>query len=335
MTATIENFREQRGMYLGGEVGSLVRSLPPDPYVVRGLILPSSVNLLVGDSGIGKTALGYQLALTVAAGIPFVGIPTQRGKVLFMDYENVLWDFHRILEQQRRHLALDAFPADLTLWPMRPSFRDGDIHEAILKLRPQLVIVDSLRSFAPTLERSTSRAAGELRRLRALIRQCGTALLLMHHVRKPRHGGKRDLEDGELIDWMAEAAGSRAIINQTDTRLAIAPRNGTDLLVLRGQARTRGEIGPIFLRRCWDERGEPLGYERAANDLALLHDDEQRDVYLRLPDSFELREAARIYDRPPGSTHRSLQRLISIGLIEQVGYGKYRKVTTSPVESAG
>ena len=56
-------FRQRRGMYLCGEVEDLVRTLPANSFLVENLIQPCSINLLVGDSGIGKTALGYQLEI--------------------------------------------------------------------------------------------------------------------------------------------------------------------------------------------------------------------------------------------------------------------------------
>src|SRR5258708_40373650 len=86
--------------------------------LVEGMIEPGTVNILVGDSGIGKSALVYQLALAVAAGRPFLGQRTRPGKVILVDYENSLWDSHRILRQQRRHLGLDAAPYTLMIWPM-------------------------------------------------------------------------------------------------------------------------------------------------------------------------------------------------------------------------
>ena len=40
----------------------------------EGLIRNQSVNLLVGDSGLGKTPLGIQLGVCVAAGLSFLGL---------------------------------------------------------------------------------------------------------------------------------------------------------------------------------------------------------------------------------------------------------------------
>src|SRR5258708_2625012 len=54
------------------------------PYLVDDLLRARSVNLLVGDSGLGKTPLGIQLGICVAAGVPFLGLRVpQSGPVLY------------------------------------------------------------------------------------------------------------------------------------------------------------------------------------------------------------------------------------------------------------
>src|SRR5580700_4312491 len=55
--------------------------------IVAGLIPKRAISFLIGDSGLGKSPLAYQLGLSVAAGIPFLaGMETQRGPVVYLDY---------------------------------------------------------------------------------------------------------------------------------------------------------------------------------------------------------------------------------------------------------
>ena len=42
-------------------------------YIVEGLLPQQSLGILVGSSGSGKTPLIYQLAMCIAAGVPFLG----------------------------------------------------------------------------------------------------------------------------------------------------------------------------------------------------------------------------------------------------------------------
>ena len=56
--------------------------------VIEGLIPEHSVNILVGDSGIGKSPLMHQMAYAVGAGVPFIGYETRPADVLIVDFEN-------------------------------------------------------------------------------------------------------------------------------------------------------------------------------------------------------------------------------------------------------
>ncbi len=346
-TSLFHQLKEKHGLYFGREVGHVVRALPSSDHIVEGLIPPRSVNLLVGDSGVGKTPLAYQLALAVAAGAPFLGLPVRAAKVLLVDYENALWDAHWLLEQQRKHLGLSAYPANFLLWPLHLGPLSGRwekvVDQVIQQLGPDLVILDSLRSYNPAMETQNRTAARQIRMLRATVCSSGASLLLVHHVRKQTTHRPLDIEQGQALDWLLGTAGARALINQTDVRLALAarsepartngPRNesGEEVtLVLRGHYRTRGEVGPFLLRRRWDADGEPLGYERLRSDPSMLENPEQQAVYQRLPESFRFNEACRLYGRQSESTIRFLRKLIELGLVRKVARGQYRKEESAP-----
>jgi len=260
--------KKQFGMYSGDEMHGIARQLPADNHLVAGLIPPCSVNLLVGDSGIGKSPMAFQLALAVAAGVPFLGLPVRTGKVVVADYENHLRDVHRIVGQQRRHLGLQKIPDSFLFWPLSRMPEFEDMESIVKMLAPELVVIDSLRAFRPEMESDSVVAVQQIRKLRAIAASRGTAFLLVHHVRKHQLLGT-GLEDGHALDWLRRAAGVRALVNQTDVRLALARRapdkvrtEGAADLVLSGHFRTRGDVGPFLIRRIWDADGEPVGYER-------------------------------------------------------------------------
>src|SRR5437016_4039871 len=109
------------GMYTGQALDSL-KGKTAEPDLVAGWLPVRSVNILIGDSGVGKTPLAYQLGLCVAAGLPFLGAATRRGRVLILDFENGARDWHRMLDQQRKFLGLANFPSpNLIFWPVHSA----------------------------------------------------------------------------------------------------------------------------------------------------------------------------------------------------------------------
>jgi len=285
------NFRRLKNLYNifdGSELDAVVAKLPSsNTHLVEGLIPPRSVNILVGDSAIGKSPLGYQLGLAVASGTPFLGMPVRQAKVLLVDFENDVVDARRILGQQRKHLGLAKCPHTFQLWLMNLSPLRENVEEVIATFAPDLVILDSLRSFNSKMESDNSVAVEQIKRLRVTAAEHGTAFLLIHHLHKQRqfgHSRAVSLEEGEVMDWLLRAAGVRALINQTDVRLAFSQQSGR--LVLRGHVRTRGEVGPFLLRRKWaDGDDEPLGYERLTVEPAMLGNAAQEACLAGLPES--------------------------------------------------
>ncbi len=337
--------KKRYGIFQGSEIGPVLRKLPSSAeHLVEGLIPRGSVNILVGDSGIGKSALAYQLGLAVASCTPFLEMPVAQGKVLLVDFENSLADAHWIMEQQRKHLGLAAFPHTFQLWPMLLDPLREKIEEVVAMFAPDLVILDSLRSFNPKMEGENSVAVGQIKRLRATAAQHGTAFLFIHHVRK-HHASSHSrspisLEEGDVMDWLLRAAGVRAIVNQMDVRLALSVQShfgrskftskDEARLILRGHFRTRGEVGPFQLRRK-RAKGEPLGYERV--DPAILRDtlrdmlrDKEQEVFAHLPETFSFKDARLLYGKAYQSANVLIHKMMRLGLVAKTAHGQYRKV---------
>jgi hypothetical protein len=339
--------KKQNGIYDGRELALNVGLLPVSAYLVDGLLQPCSVNILVGDSGIGKSALVYQLALAVATGKPFLEHPTRRGKVVLVDYENSVWDSHRILQQQCKHLRVEA-PYTLQIWPMNQWAKHGtraqmgrlglheNVEEVIDAFAPGLVIFDSLRSFHPAMEKDNTAAVKQIKQLRAIAQSKGTAILLVHHVGKQGRKQGASLENGAPLDWLMRSAGSRALINQTDARLALATRWWSDdTLILRGHLRTQGEVGPYLLSRVWDEADEPLGYQRVEATTHMLRNWKQEETFQKLPPAFSFTEARLLYGKQNNATNVFLQKLVRLGLARKTALGQYQKNKSGPNTELG
>jgi len=300
----------------------------PSTFVVRDLIPEATVNIAVGDSGLGKTAWAYQLGLAVATGVPFIGHETRQGRVVYFDLENGTGQVVEVARRLCAHLGVDSFPGEnffvLTLGDGARKLAD-----IVKQCQPSLVIIDTLRAGWPEAEKDNECAAKLLNMQRSLAREFGTAFILLHHTKKPTHhafGGSPSLEHGPIMGWLLEAAGARALVNQTDVRIGFdRPKQNDDVaLIIKGHAKMRGEFGPIYLERKLDSDGEVTGYCRLSS-AGLLTDPHQKETYMKLPAEFTFAQAKANYERSDDPTNKLLQRCIALGILEKVKKGIYRK----------
>lgn len=324
------------GVYTPRELKERCRDFGSDD-LIEGLLPNRSLSLLVGDSGLGKSALMYQMGLCVAAGVDFLGRKTQKGGVLIMDYENGLRQVDELIASLARHLGLSEVPDDLLIWnynDCHPQF--GQVGQTatdlIRAVRPTLTIIDSITGLKPEIEEKNSEATKVYQSLRTIMRECGSSFLASHHRKKISDNGfstPPSLENGNIRSWFVQARGAGALINSSDVRLAIdEPKsqrgnNNDPALVIRGFSRVRGEIPSTYLARVRDDDGEPLGYERLSG-ASLLFNAEQAETFSKLPAQFRFKNAQMVYGKGAQATTDFLNKCINVGLIRKTerGYEK-------------
>ena len=316
-------------------------------YVVKDLIPKSSVNIAVGDSGLGKSPFFYQMALCVSAGKPFLGREVERGKVIILDFENGVTDIVTLCKRLAQHLGIDSLPDDLLIWTWGSGGKP-EVEDMIEEHRPVLVVADSLRAYRPDVEEKNSVAGPFLTDHKEMAIKYGTAFNLIHHIKKPNEqNGVRSLRTEPVMTWLLQACGARALINQTDIRIGFdaVQRFGSKVptgeagpvgeqeaaLVLKGFARLRGEIGPLYLAREFDQDGEPLGY-RLLKGSELLFNTEQQKCFTELADEFSFKEAKQEYSRQDQATSDFLNKCVGFGILLKVGRGRWEKVSCNGAE---
>jgi hypothetical protein len=236
-------------------------------WLVEGLFDESSVNILVGDSGLGKTPFGISLGISVAAGIEFLGRRVAEGSVLYCDAESRKAKFHEMVGVISANLGLASPPPDFLFWSpfwdatktdLPASFR---LLEHVRFTKPKLVLVDPLRPFWPMAAEKPEASVEMI----AQMRKTNAAWLITHHRRKQSRDGFQPSLSQDPHSWFQEAAGSHSLINHTDTRLGIEPSSEPNAdLVVGGFVRSEGSIPAIHLAREHDDAGRPVGYQIAA-----------------------------------------------------------------------
>jgi archaellum biogenesis ATPase FlaH len=297
-------------------------------FVVEGLLGRGSVNLLVGDSGLGKTPLSIQIGMCVAAGISVFERTVQKGSVLYCDAESGKHDFFETMQSVARFLGLSEPPPNFHVWSPNWEVATADeerwssdlnrIRERVDAVEPSLVVIDALRSFWPEAEAKNQNAAETLKGLK---KSKGVTWMVLHHRRKTSHERVvADLAESPN-QWFQESAGSMALVNQSDTRIGVEPhpqRETADLLVA-GFIRGKGPFVPLDLTRVRDEEeGAPVGY-RLLTGIERLNP-EDRKVYNRLPSRFKFKDVLReLGGQSDSNAARFLKRCESFQLAKKMG----------------
>jgi hypothetical protein len=341
LPASVSELGRRWGIYPPGELHQKCKELDCGASLIAGLIPARSLGIVVGDSGVGKSPLLYQAAICVSSGIPFLGREVLPGPVLLLDFENGLGDVDDMIARLSGHLGLANAPENLRLWNYNfapPRWKPEELANMVRETRPVWTIIDSVGAYAPEIEEKASIVTRVYQEFRKIIRECQTAITVVHHLRKP--SARLDESPPPLQEdpkgWLLQARGSRALINSSDARIGVdlfgkgQHSEGVDgksrevALVIAGFGRVRGNIAPTYLARVLDEEGAALGYEVMTGP-SLLFNDERQQAYQRLPTVFRFKDAQMIYGRRAQATADFLQKCIGVGIMRKDGR-EYRKV---------
>lgn len=216
----------------------------------------------VGQSGIGKSSLTAQAAMSWAVGAPFFGVaPVRPLRSLIIQAENDVGDMAEATQGVRRSIGFDPAireRADIdallqqNFIPVRNTTRTGK--EAVIlasrlidRYRPDILWLDPLLAYVGDDLRQQKVASEFLReQLGALQMRTGVVVMLVHHTPKPtrnRDGGRPEMSDE---DFLYAGLGSVEFVNWP--RATIVLRQVAD-----------GEDGrPCYVLR-FQKRGERAG----------------------------------------------------------------------------
>jgi archaellum biogenesis ATPase FlaH len=338
----LRDFRNKWKAFSSDELNARCAELDGGGSIIEGLIPKRSISLLVGDSGLGKSPLLYQAAMCVAAGIPFLGHPTQRGRVLFLDFENGVAGVNKLRLRLTEHVGQEPPEENLIFWNYNdaPSnWAPSQLAEMIKDLRPNWVIIDSLSAFAPEIEAKSANVTSTYQQFRRAIKEFNVAITAVHHLRKVPNtpGFTIPSLETDPKGWLQQARGARQIINGSDVRIGVDHAKGrsqgstsqTDghievAFVLAGFERLQGTIDPIYVGRVFDDNDEVLGYKPLEGSTLLFNPD-QENAFRRLPEEFTNKQAKLVYGKGDQPTINFLRKCISAKLLSKTGR-KYKKI---------
>lgn len=162
------------------------------PDLITGLLSVRSKMMIAGPSKARKSWTLLDLALSIASGAPWLGLPCAQGKVIFIDgelhKEQILDRLMTVSES--RLLMEDRWSDNLMIWPMRGQMREVTelmhaLMDTLLEERPLAIILDPIYKLLGDRDEN---AAGEinslLNELEQVARNVGCCILYSHHFAK-------------------------------------------------------------------------------------------------------------------------------------------------------
>lgn len=191
-----------------------------DPFIV-----PGEITQMVGFSGHGKSLLLMASCVSIARGEHFGPFHVERAaKVAYFDFELAAGALDRRLNMFARMIGpppddkffvvSPSLPSD---WPHRTDRIHIDTDAGFARLgewvkwyRPEVIIIDTVRSAALGLDENSAPAWAKLNIVAKACRDTGAAVVLVHHRNKPGEGG-----------GLGREAGSTAQLTDLDTQVIV------------------------------------------------------------------------------------------------------------------
>ncbi len=242
---------------------------PPLPYLVADILYYPSCNIMYGGPGSMKSMLLADLALCVAAGLPWLrneddldGYATIQSPVIWIDFDN---------GRRRTHERFDAIgqahgihpDAPLLYYSMpRPqldltSFAQGNgLLNLVLAKKARLLIIDNLGLTIGDAEENSGEMAGVMGNLRSIAEDAECATIMVHHQRKSS-GNTEGARKGETL------RGHSSIEASLDLALLVERKDGEDNVTIY-PTKVRGY-------RMWESIGAWLDYRHREGTRDLAH----------------------------------------------------------------
>jgi hypothetical protein len=243
----------------------LKKELITPPELIHGILHQGCKMALGGASKTCKTWVLLDLALAVSQGVPWLGFPTTRGRVLVVNLELADWHIQKRLAAIAAAKGITITPGTLEIWNLRGR---ADDFRALLphlqaRLGPDhgytLLILDPIyKLLGDADENKAGDIAKLLNSIDSVAVQSGAAIAFAAHFTKGRQGQKQAMD---------RISGSGVFARDPDSILTLTAHEVEDAYVLEATLRNFPPTPPFPL--LWRH---PLMEPNSDLDPALLRD---------------------------------------------------------------
>jgi KaiC/GvpD/RAD55 family RecA-like ATPase len=310
-------------------IADLLNRKAPD-WWVEGLLQESTVAILAGEAGIGKSFLMLDIGCRIASGLDFHGRRVKQGRVLYVVAEGAASFGKRVVAWQQ-YYKTTVPEAEIGFVEQGVNLSDPESMVNLVKVlkreEPDVIILDTLSQLSSVEnENDAAQLAAVLTTARSLRElRPGSTILIVHHVNKSDKGKVRGSSairgnaDTVIVARPSEAGGSFSLSTEiTDDgkqKDGVAEKFvGFQLLSMEGSAVVvKADITLL------DKNRENEAIDRALEDF-LPH-----TLTEILSEYGDMKDAARTKLR------RALEPMIDAGFVTKTGEAPHVKYTRAKV----
>lgn len=276
---------------------------PPENinWLLQGILPTGGFSVLASKPKTGKSTITRNLALSVATGMDFLGLPVKQGPVIYLSLEEKRSEVKKHFQdmgatgEEPIFIFSGSVPADAI----------EQIKKATEELNPALIIIDPLFRLAKVRDGNDYvQVTAALEPLLMLARDSGAHVLCVHHT------GKGDRQGGDSI------LGSTAIFSTVDTLLIMKRlEHYRTLLTIQ---RYGSDLEETTLNFNKETRVISLGQSKEAEEINI----HKKAVYEFLASQSEpLPEAEIKVEGRTGIIRKALRQLVEENLVKREGKG--------------
>jgi hypothetical protein len=223
----------------------LAETLPLPCELVYGVLHKGSKMVLGGGSKTFKTWTLLDLAVSVAAGEPWMSFKTSKGRVLFLNFEIQPAFFQQRIAALVREKSINLPPDQFDVWNLRGRFASYQtiiprIIKRVKKAEYALIIFDPIyKLYGDTDENAAGQVARLLNALESLAVETGAAVAFGAHYSKGNQASK------ESIDRIS---GSGVFARDPDTILNFTRHEEQDAFTVEATLRNFKPVDPFVVR---------------------------------------------------------------------------------------
>lgn len=176
----------------------LMLPLPKVPFYIEPWLPKQGKALFYAPAKSGKSFLAVQMARCIGTGSPFLGMPTNKGRVLYLQFElgtPTLQGRMRDTKQSYDNVYVG------TSFSLKLDTKAGQkmMQNALAVIQPDVVMLDPLYKILNGEENESHDVLCALNFLDSLIEDYACSILLIHHAGKDVEAGSRG--SSVLNDW--------------------------------------------------------------------------------------------------------------------------------------